>query len=150
MGGSVEVCLGTERGKGERNVGLRASRRFDNQAEWQLLVHLPSTPHSQHCHGNSSSIQGFPEHFCFQRRPLPSPCSFSPGFCLSQMGLERQFLCRAWGPPILLGPSWRHIGQREAWNDNWPARHTAEALPPWAGYCLKRDRGEQIFLSAPQ
>lgn len=42
-GGAVEVCLGTERGKGGRDVGLRASRRFDNQAEWQLLVHLPST-----------------------------------------------------------------------------------------------------------
>lgn len=52
MGGVVEVCLG-------RDIGLRASRRLDNPAEWQLLVHLPSTPCSQRCHGNSSSIQHF-------------------------------------------------------------------------------------------
>lgn len=63
-GGAIEVwftdlSLGTERGKGGRDVGLRASRRLDNQAEWQLLVHMPSTPCSQHCHGNSSCIQGF-------------------------------------------------------------------------------------------
>lgn len=66
----VPTPLGNKRGKGGSDAGHRAFRRLDNQAEWQLLVYLPSTPCSQHCHGNSSSIQGFPECFCFQRRPF--------------------------------------------------------------------------------
>lgn len=84
--------LGKERGKGRRNIGLGAFRRLDNQAEWQLLVHLPSTPCSQHRHSNSSTIQGFQCVSASRGGLYPPPAPFHQASVSSQLGLEMQFL----------------------------------------------------------
>lgn len=79
-------------GKGGSDAGLRAFRRLDNQAEWQLLVRLPSTPCSQHCHGNSSSIQGFQSVSASRGGLYPPPVSSHQASASSHLGLEMQSL----------------------------------------------------------
>lgn len=119
-GDMVPTPLGNKRGKGGSDAGLRAFRRLDNQAEWQLLVHLPSTPCSQHCHGNSSSIQGFQSVSASRGGLLPSPCSLSPGICLQSLGLGDAISPppKSLSPPVLPGFRWRTMVLRQAWSVN--------------------------------
>lgn len=100
----TDLSLGTERGKGGRDVGLRASRRLDNQAEWQLLVHLPSTPCSRHRHGNSSSIQGFQRGSASRGGLYPPPAPSHQPSASVRWAYRGSFP----GEPeaVLLGPSW--------------------------------------------